>query len=75
METKIRWYNAKEVLPAKNCRVLVIHCVSCEGIPYIMDVEYANGEFNPGYHMHVLYWAYLPDIKSVDPEYTEEDDF
>lgn len=69
-------YDAKEVIPAKTCDVMAITHMDCS-TPCMMTMTFNrdNGCFNNTAPMDVLYWAYMPKTKDVDPEHEEEDDF
>ena len=76
MGEKIKWYNAKEVHPAKNCWVVVI-TEHNNHLGAVMDVLYEDGYFNgeETAFNDVICWAYEEDFKKVFNDFKEEDDF
>lgn len=75
----IKFYNAKEVHPAKDCEVLVLTGGQyTDGLEAILGVSYHDGHFNGKEHSmndKVYAWAYATELESVFNTFKEEDDF
>lgn len=77
----IKFYNAKEVHPAKDCEVLVLTGGQyTDGLESIISVSYHDGYFNgKEYSLNdkVYAWAYATEFESVFKGFKEkeEDDF
>lgn len=71
-----KWYDAKEVHPAKECWVVVI-TERDKDLGMVMSVLYEDGCFNGKKtpFNDVICWAYEEDFKKVFNDFTEEDDF
>lgn len=76
MMNAIKWYDAKEVHPAKECWVVVI-TERDKHLGVVMDVLYEDGYFNgkESAFNNVICWAYEKDFEDVLKQFKEEDDF
>lgn len=78
MITSIKWYDAKEVHPARNCDVLIVtRLTDSNKINATMSVIYEDGYFNgKEYSMNdtTVWWAYYDEVKQM-LQTQEEDDF
>lgn len=73
---EIKWYDAKEVHPARNGWVVVITDRNNQ-IGTVIDVQYEDGYFNgkESKFDNVACWAYESDFEDVFNNFKEEDDF
>lgn len=74
---EVKFYNAKELHPAKNCRVVVMTETSNHKLASIISVEYRDGYFNGKEHQFkdVVCWAYETEFEAAFNSFREEDDF
>ena len=76
MINNIRWYNAKELHPAKKCEVVVMTQTDSGKLCTVMNVPYEEGFFNgKDSRLDVLCWAYIDDFENTFNQFKEEDDF
>lgn len=73
----IKWYDAKEVHPARNCDVVVMVEGTSHKLTSVIDIRYEDGYFNGKEHAfkEVVCWAYETDFEDVFNTFKEEDDF
>ena len=73
----VKWHDAKEVHPARNCRVVVMTETDNHLLASIIGVEYKDGYFNGKEHQFkdVVCWAYESELEPIFDAFREEDDF